>query len=464
MMTINQEIFRTYDIRGVAETDLTDEVVEHIGRAYGTLLPDAARTIALSMDCRTSSLRIKQAFERGVCATGKDVIDYGEIPTPLLYFAVHRNDLDGGIQITGSHNPKQYNGMKLLVGKETIFGDDIKNLSALIAAGNYRTGKGNSHSGEILSDYLQYILQRVNIGGKRLRIVFDSGNGTSGPVVRRLFTRIPCTFDILYEEPDGTFPNHLADPTVPEFLSDLIRAVKSTGADIGIGFDGDSDRIGAIDETGRIIWGDKLLAIFAKGVLQRSPGAKIICEVKCSNGLLEYVKGHGGTPLMWKTGHSLIKAKMKEEGAPLAGEMSGHMFFADNYFGFDDAIFAALRLVEILSNTASPLSALADEIPSYFSTPEIRIACPDSEKFTLVQQVKEEFKKTHPVIDIDGVRVNFPDGWGLLRASNTQPVLVLRFEANTAQSLRSVAEEFRQILSSYDFIDIDQLKLPSGTP
>lgn len=454
---MNRQIFRTYDIRGIAETDLTDSVVERIARAYGTFLPGNAGTVGIAMDVRISSPRIKNAFIRGLLMTGRNVIDFGEIPTPLLYFAVHRNNLDGGVQITGSHNPKDYNGMKILVGKETIFGPDIQHLRDIIESGTFRSGNGSCTTQDTIEDYLQYVRGRVQLGDRRLHIVFDAGNGTTGPVIRSLFKQVPCSFEILFEEPDGTFPNHLADPTVPAFLSDLIQRVGSANADAGIGFDGDGDRIGAIDEKGRIIWGDKLLAIYAKTVLEEHPGASIICEVKCSLGLLEYVKEKGGNPLMWKTGHSLIKAKMKEVHAPLAGEMSGHMFFADNYFGYDDAIFAALRLTEILSLSKKPLSALADEIPSYIATPEIRIDCPDTRKFEVVADVKELFSKRRPVIDVDGVRVSFPDGWGLLRASNTQPVLVLRFEASTESALGAIVEEFRQVLCAYDFIDANQL-------
>lgn len=453
---MNKEIFRTYDIRGLAETDLNDETAEQIGRAYGTFLPEDAKTVAVSMDIRISSPRIKNAFIHGLLATGRSVHDFGAIPTPLLYFAVHHNDLDGGVQITGSHNPKEYNGMKILAGKETIYGSDIQRLRDIIETGTFRSGNGSCTKKDTIAEYIHHVLQRVSMGSKRLHIIFDAGNGTAGPVVRRLFGEVPCTFEILFEEPDGNFPNHLADPTVPAFLTDLIEKVKSTGADVGIGFDGDADRIGAIDEKGRIIWGDKLLAIFSERVLRERPEAPIICEVKCSNGLLEYVRQKGGKPLMWKTGHSLIKAKMKEVNAPLAGEMSGHMFFGDNYYGYDDALFAALRLAEILSHTDRPLSSLADAIPSYFTTPEIRIDCPDSKKFELVNEVKERFRQDHSIVDVDGVRVSFPDGWGLLRASNTQPVLVLRFEAKTERSLRKIIHSFREALSKYEYIDTDQ--------
>jgi len=449
---INPEIFRTYDIRGIADIDLTDEVIEMLGKSYGTLLPDQSKTIAIGMDIRLSSERIKDSFVKGLLSTGISVVDFGEIPTPLLYFAVHKYNLDGGVEITGSHNPEQYNGLKILVGKSTIYGDDIQKLRKISEKLNFREGKGTYEQKEIVKEYLNDIISRVSLGQRKLKIIFDAGNGTAGPVVEKLYKNLPFEFQILFAEPDGSFPNHLPDPTIPEFLHDLIQKVKESKADLGIGFDGDVDRIGAIDETGRIVWGDKLLAIYSNEVLKKMPGAKIICEVKCSKGLIEHVKEKGGVPLMWKTGHSLIKAKMKEENAPLAGEMSGHMFFADNYYGFDDAIFASLRLVELLSKTQKKFSQLVDEIPSYFVTPEIRVPCPDSEKFKVVKEVKSILEKDNEIIDIDGVRVSFSDGWGLLRASNTQPVLVLRFEANTDKALNLIKDKFFHILERYAFI------------
>ncbi|TET16639.1 MAG: phosphomannomutase/phosphoglucomutase [Candidatus Cloacimonadota bacterium] len=457
-MNINREIFRTYDIRGVANVDLCDDVVEILGKSYGTFLPESSKTIAIGRDIRLSSTRIKDAFVKGLLSTGKQIIDFGEIPTPLLYFVIHKHNLDGGIQVTGSHNPKQYNGLKILVGKNTIYGNDIQKIGDIADKLSFRKGKGTLKIGETIDDYISYILQKIPLGKKKIRIVFDAGNGTAGLVLRKLFDRTSVEFKILFEEPDGSFPNHLADPTVPEFLIDLIARVKESNAHIGIAFDGDADRIGAIDEAGRIIWGDKLLGIYSNDVITQQPGATIICEVKCSNGLIEYIQQRGGTPLMWKTGHSLIKAKMKEENAPLAGEMSGHMFFADNYFGYDDALFAALRLIGILTNTEKSLSQLADEIPSYCTTPEIRIDCPDSKKFDVVKHVKQIFQKEYPIIDIDGVRVSFADGWGLLRASNTQPVLVLRFEANTKDALDTIRKCFFEILKKYNFINTDQLR------
>ena len=451
---MNTEIFRTYDIRGIADIDLTNEVAEKLGRSYGTFLPDNAKLIGIGRDIRLSSERIKTSFVNGLLSTGVNVVDFGEIPTPVLYFTVHKYGLNGGVEITGSHNPKEYNGLKMLVGRNTIYGKDIQHIRKIAEKSNFKKGQGNYEEKNSVNDYITDVLSRISLGKRKLKIIFDSGNGITGPVINKLYKNLPFEFEILFAEPDGLFPNHLADPTIPEYINDLIQRVKESKADLGIGFDGDGDRIGTIDEKGRIIWGDKLLAIFSTEVLKKHPGAKIICEVKCSNGLLEYIEENGGVPLMWKTGHSLIKAKMKEENAPLAGEMSGHMFFADNYYGFDDAIFASLRLVEILSNTNKPMSLLADKVPSYFVTPEIRIDCPDSEKFAVVDEVKEIFKKDYKILDVDGVRVTFPYGWGLLRASNTQPVLVLRFEANTEENLNRIKKCFLDILKKYDFIKI----------
>ncbi len=449
---MNLEIFRTYDIRGIADTNLTDEVIEKIAISYATFLPENAKIVGIGMDVRLSSERIKNSFVKGLLSTGVDVIDFGMIPTPLLYFSVHKYDLDGGIEVTGSHNPKEYNGLKILVGRNTIFGEDIQTIRKIASRGIFRKGQGTIRTKNPIDDYFADISQRISFGDRKIKIVFDSGNGTTGPLLEKLFSKFPFEFQILFSEPDGHFPNHLPDPTIPEYLTDLTEKVKNGNADVGIALDGDGDRIGAIDEKGRIIWGDKLLAIYSDDILKKRPGAKIIFEVKCSKGLIEYIEKKGGIPIMWKTGHSLIKAKMKEENAPLAGEMSGHMFFADNYYGFDDAIFASLRLVELLSHTEKSLSELADEIPSYFVTPEIRIGCPDNEKFRVVDEVKKTFAKDYKILDIDGVRVTFSDGWGLLRASNTQPVLVLRFEANTREALEQIKSKFLNLLSNYSFI------------
>jgi len=435
---MNPAIFRQYDIRGLAETDLTDDVVCSIGKAFGTIIRRAElKKIALGSDVRLSSNRLKDALSEGILSTGCDVIDVGVVPTPVLYFSIFHYATDGGIMITGSHNPKEYNGFKLCKGETTIYGDEIQDLKKIIEKKDFIKGKGSMESKDPVDAYIELLKTKVKIE-RPLKIIVDPGNGTAGPIARKLFKDLGCEVECIYCEPDGNFPNHLPDPTVPEYIVDLIRLVKGEKADLGIGYDGDGDRIGVIDELGNIIWGDKLLALFSKEILEKKKGLPIIFEVKCSQGLVEFIESHGGVPIMWKTGHSLIKAKMKEENSPLAGEMSGHMFFKDNYYGYDDAIFASLRLLQIISKTDEPLSKLASEIPYYHSTPEIRVDCSDETKFGIVEKVRDYFKKNYDVIDIDGVRVLFGDGWGLVRASNTQPVLVLRFEAKTEERLEEI--------------------------
>jgi len=435
---MNPAIFRQYDIRGLAETDLTDDVVCSIGKAFGTIIRRAElKKIALGSDVRLSSNRLKDALSEGILSTGCDVIDVGVVPTPVLYFSIFHYFTDGGIMITGSHNPKEYNGFKLCKGETTIYGDEIQDLKKIIEKKDFIKGKGSIESKDPVDAYIELLKTKVKIE-RPLKIIVDPGNGTAGPIARKLFKDLGCEVECIYCEPDGNFPNHLPDPTVPEYIVDLIRLVKGEKADLGIGYDGDGDRIGVIDELGNIIWGDKLLALFSKEILEKKKGLPIIFEVKCSQGLVEFIESHGGVPIMWKTGHSLIKAKMKEENSPLAGEMSGHMFFKDNYYGYDDAIFASLRLLQIISKTDEPLSKLASEIPYYHSTPEIRVDCSDETKFGIVEKVRDYFKKNYDVIDIDGVRVLFGDGWGLVRASNTQPVLVLRFEAKTEERLEEI--------------------------
>jgi len=456
-MTINPNIFRTYDIRGIADTDLTDDVVYKLGQAYGTYiianckLQIAKLRIGVGQDVRLSSPIISLSLIRGILDTGVDVVDLGVLPTPVLYFSVFYYDYDGGVMVTGSHNPKEYNGFKILKGKETIYGDEIQEIRKIMESNKFKHSTGSPGSGRLTKkdpfhDYIKLVKKKIKIKHPK-KVVLDPGNGTCGPIASRIFRELGCSVECIHCEPDGNFPAHLPDPTIPEYMEDLIKRVCNTGADFGIGYDGDGDRIGVIDELGNIMWGDKLLAIFATPVLKEHPGAPIIFEVKCSEGLREYIKSLGGIPLMWKTGHSLIKAKMKEEKAPLAGEMSGHMFFADKYYGYDDAIFASLRLLEILSNENRPLSAIGSKISSYSSTPEIRIDSKDEIKFELVKQVKDYFKSRYPIIDIDGVRIKFPDGWALVRASNTQPVIVLRFEAKTNKKLAKIKKEVMDKLS-----------------
>jgi phosphomannomutase/phosphoglucomutase len=446
-MMISPNIFRTYDIRGVADVDLSDEVAYLLGRAYATFIRrDNLYDVVIGRDVRLSSDRIRNALIKGLTDSGINVTDVGVVPTPVLYFSIFHLNKQGGIMITGSHNPQEYNGLKILKRRDTIYGKDIQTLKRIIDEGKYKKGKGTLQEYDIIENYKRDVLSRINMG-KNIELIMDPGNGTCGGIADDILRKAGCSVECMNCKPDGRFPVHLPDPTIPKFMEDLKKRVIEKKAELGIGYDGDGDRIGIIDDKGRIIWGDKLLGIYAKNVLKTRPGAQILFEVKCSLGLAEYINSLGGKPFMWKTGHSLIKAKMKEIASPLAGEMSGHMFFADNYYGYDDAIFASLRLVEILSNEERPLSSIVDEIPSYYSTPEIRVDSTDEEKFNIVKRIKRHYReKGYNLIDIDGVRVDFGDGWGLVRASNTQPVLVLRFEAKTEERLKVIQEEMMGLL------------------
>ena len=436
---MNPGIFREYDIRGVVGKDLTEPVVENIGKAYGSFLQEkSGNKVVVGSDNRLSSPSLKKALISGLVSTGCEVTDVGTVPTPVLYFSIHHYKTSGGVMVTGSHNPLEFNGLKMCVGLGSIYGKDIQGLRGRIERKNFLEGGGSVSQAQPIPDYVNMLKTKVKIG-RSLKVVTDTGNGTGGLVLPGLLRELGCEVTDLFSELDGRFPNHLPDPTVPEFLDALIKKVAEEKADVGIGLDGDADRIGAIDENGNIVWGDKLLALYSRQVLKDGP-QKIIFDVKCSQGLSEDIKSHGGIPVMWKTGHSLIKEKMKEEGSPLAGEMSGHMFFGGDYLGYDDGIFASLKLVELLSNTEKSLGGLAEEIPHYFATPEIRVDCPDEKKFDVIARVKAYFKKDFDTIDIDGVRVLFGDGWGLARASNTQPVIVLRFEAKTEERLTEIKE------------------------
>lgn len=440
----NPEIFRTYDIRGLADTELTDEVVYKLGLSYGAYAKDKTHNpklkISVGRDIRLSSERISKSLIKGLLDSGIDVVDVGMVPTPVLYFSVFYYKYDGGIMITGSHNPKEYNGFKILIGNETIYGEEIQELKGYMDKNLPADGKGILAENNPIPDYINLLKTKIKIKSP-CKIVIDPGNGTCGPIASKLFKELGCDVECINCEPDGHFPAHLPDPTIPEFMAGLISRIKETKANFGIGYDGDGDRIGVVDELGNIIWGDRLLGVFAKYVLKDVPKASIIFEVKCSQGLVEYINSYGGNPVMWKTGHSLIKAKMKELNSPLAGEMSGHMFFAHNYYGYDDAVLASIKVLEIFSIEKRPFSEIVKEIPSYYATPEIRVDSEDKIKFQLVDKVKEYFKSKYPVIDIDGVRVQFSDGWGLVRASNTQPVLVLRFEAKTEARLGEIKNE-----------------------
>jgi phosphomannomutase/phosphoglucomutase len=444
---LNPGIFREYDIRGIADKELLDAGIVELGRAIGTYLQrKGGKNINLGRDCRLSSTRLRNALIQGLLATGCHVTDVGVVPTPLLYYSVFHGKADGGVMITGSHNPSEYNGFKVVSGGSTIHGDEIQELRRMMERRDFIQGAGSETSTDMTTPYVDEISAQFHFK-RRVKVVADAGNGTAGPVMHRIFDRLNCEATELYFEMDGRFPNHHPDPTVPKNLAALIAEVELKHADLGIAFDGDADRIGAVDDKGGVIYGDQLMIIYSREILSRKPGATVIGEVKSSQSLYDDIRKRGGNAIMWKTGHSLIKAKMKETHAELAGEMSGHMFFADRYYGFDDALYAACRLMEILSNSDRPLSAQLSDLPKTVTTPEIRVDCPDDRKFDVVKRVTEKFRKTHEIVEVDGVRILFPHGWGLVRASNTQPVLVLRFEASTPELLTQYQKEVESTLA-----------------
>ncbi len=445
-------IFREYDIRGVVGEELTPALAEQIGRAYGSLAVRAgAKAVAVGRDGRISAMQMRESLLKGLLGCGLDVVDIGVCPTPLLYYALFTLPVGGGVMITASHNPSQYNGFKMCLGKDSMHGAAIQALKADIDRGRFESGpQGTVSKHPIIPDYMAYIKKSfAHVKADRLHAVVDCGNGMGGLVGPDALRLLGGRVTGMYEDVDGRFPNHHPDPTVTANLQDLIKKVRETEADVGIAYDGDADRIGAVDEHGDILWGDKLLVLYARDVLQDKPGATIISEVKASQVLYDDVVKRGGRAIMWKAGHSLIKAKMKEEHAALAGEMSGHMFFADRYFGYDDAVYASCRLIEILAKTGRPLSTLLADLPPTVSTPEIRVDCPDDVKFQVVEEAKKHLARDHTIIDIDGVRVLFPEGWGLIRASNTQPALVLRFEATSEAALQKIRAVIESQIKKY---------------
>ncbi|HEX6124627.1 MAG TPA: phosphomannomutase/phosphoglucomutase [Pyrinomonadaceae bacterium] len=436
---MNTNIFREYDIRGIVGDHLTDETVAILGRAIGTFFAqNGAKRIAIGYDARKSSPAFSDLLTRGFNASGLDVVLIGMVPTPVLYHTVFTKNVDGGVMITGSHNPPDHNGFKICLGKSTLFGSQIQEIKEIAVSGEFINGEGSIETIAVLDDYCSDIVSRLEMGPRRLKAVVDAGNGMGGVTGVPVYKALGVDLIEMFTEPDSSFPNHHPDPTVTENLQDVIRAVHDHKADIGLAFDGDGDRIGVVDEAGRIIWGDELMILLSRSILVDNPGATIIAEVKCSQNLFDDIRKHGGVPVMWKAGHSLIKAKMKETSAALAGEMSGHIFFADRFYGFDDATYAGGRVLEILSKTGQPLSALLADIPPTFSTPELRINCSDVKKFQVVAAIAEHFAATNEVITIDGARILFEHGWGLVRASNTQEILVLRFEADSSEHLNEI--------------------------
>ncbi len=450
MSKINESIFREYDIRGIVENDLRDDVVEKIAKAVATVfIKRGKKTISIGYDGRPHSPRIKEIFIKGLLDSGLNVTEIGLVPTPVLYYSIYRLKLDGGVSITASHNPPEYNGFKVVIERDALSGKEIKEIYNIAVNEDFLSdGKGRLEKVDIIEDYLDYIADNIKLE-RKIKVVVDAGNGTGGITAKPLYEKLGAEVIDMYCDVDGTFPNHHPDPTKVENLKDLIKKVKETGSDLGLGFDGDADRVGVVDNEGNIVWSDLILIILARDVLKNNPGAKIISEVKASEVFYSEVKKAGGVPIMWKTGHSLIKKKIYEENALLAGEVSGHIFFNDKWFGFDDAIYAGARLLEILSKSDIKLSEIMKSVPDVVNTPEIRIDVNEEIKFKIVDKIIEYFKKDYDVIDIDGARIKFENGWALVRASNTQPSLVLRFEANSEKDLERIKSIVNPILDKF---------------
>jgi phosphomannomutase/phosphoglucomutase len=452
-LAISQNIFRQYDVRGVVGRDLTEEVALGLGMGFAAYLASKGLhgAVAVGRDNRPSGEMLREALVRGLTHCGYDVIDVGVVPTPLLYWALHHEPVIAGIQITGSHNPPEYNGFKMCVGHDSLHGGEIQKLYALVTGDKFPSGVGSVLGAHVIDRYVHDIVERVgpiaHADGSPLRVVYDCGNGAGALVAPQLMKALGVDAIGLFTESDGTFPNHHPDPTVPENLVDLIAAVREHKADFGVAFDGDADRIGVVDGDGEIIWGDHILILYARDVLERAGVSRpIIFDVKCSQALPDAIRAAGGEPVMWMTGHSLIKDKMKSSHAPIAGEMSGHMFFTEGFYGHDDALYAAARLMRIVADRNQSITQLLSDVPKFVSTPELRVDCEDDRKFGIMSAASAHFKSLHDVIDVDGVRIQYADGWGLVRASNTQPVLVMRFEARTAERLAEIRGEMEHWL------------------
>lgn len=443
--SIPENIWRQYDIRGIFPKEINVPLAEAMGKAFGTLIKRSGKkSIVVACDARISSPELQQAVIDGILSTGCDVQDIGMVPTPLMYFAVIHFQYDAGIVITASHNPPQYNGFKMRTYDRALYGDDIQVISRIVKNSDFEYGKGTQTSLDVISPYLEYMQKNLSLQ-KSLSVIIDAGNGIAGPTAVQLFKNLGCEVIPLFCDPDGNYPNHEPDPTIPENMITLREKVLSTGVDLGIGFDGDGDRVAVMSPTGELLWGDKMLAVFAESILKDNPGP-IIFDVKCSMGLIEKIEEKKGTPVMWKTGYPLIQEKMKETQSVLAGEMSGHMYFSDRYYGFDDGIYAACRFAEILSSTDQSMTDLVAALPDYPSTPELRLFCPEEKKFQVMQTLSSSIGGKYSVITVDGIRFTTPSGWGLLRVSNTQPAIVARFEAKTPAELKQIMTDAIEII------------------
>jgi phosphomannomutase/phosphoglucomutase len=450
-MAITEDIFRAYDIRGIVETALTPDAVRQIGQAFATqALSEGQKTVVIARDGRLSSPELSQKLSEGLCAGGCDVIDIGMAPTPVLYYATHKLETGTGIMVTGSHNPPQYNGIKMLIAGNTLYGDGIKALYEIIKDNKFSSGNGTYREEDILPSYVERIISDIKLA-KPMRVAIDCGNGVAGVIATELFTKLGCEVTDLFCDVDGNFPNHHPDPSKPENLIDIKKAIAEHSLDLGLAFDGDGDRVGVIDNKQNILWADRQMMLYAADVLQRKPGAQIIFDIKSSTNLKNVIADLGGEPLMWKTGHSFIKAKMKETGAELAGEMSGHIFFKERWFGFDDGLYSAARMLEILSNRDESASDVFEKLPDSYNTPEININFEEGEHYKFMESFKQASNFGDADINtIDGMRVNYADGWGLIRPSNTTPCLVLRFEANSESRLEEIQAAFKQQLLNID--------------
>lgn len=452
-MKVTSEIFREYDIRGIVDKQLTREMAKALGQAVGTYIKKGGgKSVAVGADCRKSGLWLKEALIAGINATGIDTFDIGVGPTPLGYWAIHHLKASGGVQITGSHNPPEYNGFKITLLGKSLHGPDIQHLHKLIETEAFEIGKGKNEEKPILQAYIDDLAKKLHPPKRKLTVVIDAGNGTGGITAEPLYKKLGYNVIPMYCEMDGTFPNHHPDPSVEENIAELKAAVKKHKADVGLAFDGDADRVGVVDAKGEVVWGDKVMILLSRAVLKEEPGACIIGEVKCSKTLYDDIKAHGGRGIMWRTGHSLIKSKMKEENAALAGEVSGHIFFKHRYYGFDDGVYAGGRLLELLADGPQSLSERLSDVPKTVTTPEIRFDCPDNLKFKVMDKVVEYFKAGaskggYRVIDIDGARIEWKDSWGLVRCSNTTPILVMRFEAQDDKRLKEIQELFHKEVS-----------------